>query len=95
MRRAAAGFLYVEKIAPADARNSAQATFNMAVMGIGPMCAGIYNQALDRFFTAGTSHPDFRVFWFTQAAIAAAALIALSLAFTSAATGPKGLINTA
>ena len=43
----AAAFLLVDRIAPRDARHSAQTAFGIAILGIGPILAGLYNGWLD------------------------------------------------
>lgn len=43
----AAAFLLVDRIAPRDARHSAQTAFGIAILGVGPILAGLYNGWLD------------------------------------------------
>jgi len=43
----AAAFLYVDRVAPADARHSAQTAFGIAILGVGPILAGLFNGFLD------------------------------------------------
>jgi nucleoside transporter len=69
----AAAYVYVEKIAPPDARHSAQTVFNLITLGVGPILTGFYNARFDRF-----AH-DYRPFWLTQAAIAAGCLLGMAL----------------
>jgi MFS family permease len=69
----AAAYVFVEKIAPADARHSAQTLFNLIVFGVGPILAGFYNGLFDRFTLHGAQ--DYRPFWWTQSAIAAICLL--------------------
>ena len=45
----AGAFLFVEKIAPANIRHSAQTVFGIIILGIGPVLAGFYNQWLDSY----------------------------------------------
>jgi nucleoside transporter len=68
----AAAFIYVEKVAPADVRHSAQTVFGLIILGVGPVLAGIYNQY---------APTDYRTFWFLEAAIAVASAVVLMLAF--------------
>jgi MFS family permease len=68
----AAAFIYVEKVAPADARHSAQTVFGLILLGIGPVLAGFYN---------GWAPTDTRSFWLLQAGIAGAAAMVLLVAF--------------
>lgn len=45
----AGAFMFVEKIAPANIRHSAQTVFGIIILGVGPVLAGVYNQWLDSF----------------------------------------------
>jgi nucleoside transporter len=44
----ACAFLYIDREAPADARHSAQTAFGIAILGLGPILAGVYNGFLDK-----------------------------------------------
>jgi predicted MFS family arabinose efflux permease len=68
----AAAFIYVEKVAPADVRHSAQTVFALILLGIGPVFAGFYN---------GWAPTDYRSFWWLQAGIALFSAIVLLIAF--------------
>jgi nucleoside transporter len=68
----AAAFIYVEKVAPADVRHSAQTVFGLILLGIGPVLAGFYN---------GWAPADSRSFWWLEAGIAMAAALVLLVAF--------------
>lgn len=43
----AACFLFVDQVAPKDARHSAQTAFGITILGLGPILAGFYNGWLD------------------------------------------------
>jgi MFS family permease len=73
----AAAYIYVEKVAPADIRHSAQTVFGFIILGIGPILAGVYNQYAPQ---------DARTFWLLEAGIALAAMLVLLAAFRD--TGP-------
>lgn len=45
----AGAYMFVEKIAAANIRHSAQTVFGIIILGIGPVLAGVYNQWLDSF----------------------------------------------
>ncbi len=81
----AGAYIYVERVAGADIRHSAQTVFGIIILGIGPVLAGAYNQWLDVELTtkggAGVNAFDYRTFWFIQAGIALASMIVLGLAF--------------
>jgi nucleoside transporter len=49
----AAAFLYVDRVAPADARHSAQTAFGIAILGVGPILGGVFNGVLDSVSMAG------------------------------------------
>lgn len=44
----AAAFLYIDRIAPKDARHSAQTAFGIVILGIGPILSGFFNGWLDK-----------------------------------------------
>ncbi len=56
----AGAFMFVEKIAPANIRHSAQTVFGIIILGLGPVLAGLYNQWLDSFSLKAAVHalPD-------------------------------------
>jgi len=68
-----AAYVFVEKIAPVDARHSAQTLFNLIALGIGPILAGAYNGFFDQFTIGGAQ--DFRAFWWTEAGVAVVCLL--------------------
>ena len=73
----AAAYIYVEKVAPADIRHSAQTVFGFLILGVGPILAGVYNQYAPQ---------DPKTFWLLEAGIALAAMLVLLAAFRD--TGP-------
>jgi nucleoside transporter len=85
----AAAYVYVERVAPADARHSAQTVFGMVVLGIGPVLAGFYNEYWDRFsrVVEGARVQAYSQFWWTQAAIAAVSLLLLLAMFPRESQG--------
>ena len=74
--------LYIEQMFPSEVRHTAQTVFGIVLFGLGPALAGPYSELFDRFTkqTAAGVIPDFRVIWWTQAAIAAVSAVAI-LAF--------------
>ena len=76
----AGSFLYVEKVAPADVRHSAQTVFGIIILGIGPVLAGLYNGYFDRFVDA-LGHQQYGQFWWTESAIALACMLILFVGF--------------
>jgi nucleoside transporter len=64
----AAAFIYVETVAPADVRHSAQTVFGLIILGVGPVLASIYSSMVPT---------DYRTFWWLEAGIALAVALAL------------------
>jgi MFS family permease len=83
----AAAYLYVEHVAPADIRHSAQTVFGIIILGLGPVLAGFYNRYFDRFTEPGIVNgaaaqvQSYKQFWWAQAGIAAAAMLLLGVFF--------------
>lgn len=113
----AGAYLFIDRIAAADIRHSAQTAFGIVILGLGPVLAGFYNQGLDHSLTRtvitttaapvapapeSASEPgalsemgwsgtllsgsmmtsfDYRIFWLTQAGLAALAAAVLLIAF--------------
>ncbi|MEM7624714.1 MAG: MFS transporter [Planctomycetota bacterium] len=92
----AGSFLFLEKIAPADIRHSAQAVFGLIILGVGPVLSGFYNQYFDRFKVPALDEAGLTVFdeagkqvmqqqyhqfWWAQSAVAAGVLLLLLVAF--------------
>ncbi|MCY2951366.1 MAG: MFS transporter [Planctomycetota bacterium] len=84
----AAAYVYVERVAPPDARHSVQTVFGIVVLGLGPVLSGFYNQYWDRFshLADGVKVQDYSQFWWTQAAIAALTLLLLAALFPKTQT---------
>src|SRR5204863_294192 len=72
-------YVFVEKIASVDARNSAETVFNLIALGVGPILAGFYNAQFDRFSAGGVQ--QYHQFWWAQAAIAMACLVGVLAGF--------------
>lgn len=68
----ATAFIYVETIAPADVKHSAQTVFGLIILGVGPVLASIYSSYVPA---------DYRTFWWLQATIALAVALVLFVAF--------------
>jgi nucleoside transporter len=79
----AGAFIYVDKVATPDIRNSAQTVFGIIILGLGPVLAGLYNQWLDKLAISTPQGPvfDYRTFWFIQAAVAAGSTLVLIALF--------------
>ena len=92
----AGAFLYVERVAAADIRHSAQTVFNL-VLTMGGVVASFYNGFFDRFTKLGKDLKpvqDYTQFWWACAAVSVVATFVLLMAFprkeaaASAATLP-------
>lgn len=82
----AGSFLYIEKVAPANIRHSAQTVFGIIILGAGPVLAGFYNESFDRFKDAAGGQ-RYDVFWWTQSGIALLAGVLLLAAFWPGKSG--------
>jgi nucleoside transporter len=88
----AASFIYVERIASADIRHSAQTVYGIVILGAGPILAGFYNEWLDVIGTVEvtdaetgivTTSFDYEPLWWVQATIGLAVAFFLAFAFRS------------
>ena len=66
----AAAYMYVDKIADDDIRNSAQTVFGIIILGLGPMLAAPLLTILSSLFGQAGVVTDFAGMWLTLAAIA-------------------------
>jgi predicted MFS family arabinose efflux permease len=71
--------LYIERASPQGVRHSAQTVFGIVLFGLGPALAGPYSEVFDHFTRNG--RPDFRMIWYTQAAVALASAVVIVLLF--------------
>tara|TARA_R110002072_G_scaffold13481_1_gene56782 strand:- start:257973 stop:259274 length:1302 start_codon:yes stop_codon:yes gene_type:complete len=77
----AAGFIYVDRMAPADVKHSAQTLFGLMVFGIGPLTAGQLNGSLAGWCTPDGGVLDYAKFWYIAAGIGTVGLAVLLAAF--------------
>ncbi len=82
----AASFIYIDRIAPADIRHSAQTVFGIVLFGLGPVAGGWLNGKLARTFT-GPEGMNYAGFWYTTAGIALVAVVAVAVAFRDQTKG--------
>jgi nucleoside transporter len=66
----ASAFMYVDRVADIDIRNSAQTVFGIIILGIGPVFAGPLLAVLGSVFGTAGVVTDFAGMWFTLALIA-------------------------
>jgi nucleoside transporter len=81
----AAAYLYIDRVAPRDARHSAQTVFTIVIFGLGPVLAGLYNEFLEgefaRALPSGERSVDWPALWSVQASIALVCAAVLALLF--------------
>lgn len=77
----AAGFIYVDRLAPPDTRYSAQTVFMLVILGVGPLVAGPLNGWLSRCCTPVGGRLDYSLFWYIAAGVALAATALVAVAF--------------
>jgi len=77
----AATFIYVDRIAPPDVRNSAQTAIMLVILGIGPLIAGPLNGVLSAWCSSADGQLDYSMFWYTAAAIGLAATVLVGTLF--------------
>ncbi|MCA9243002.1 MAG: MFS transporter [Phycisphaerales bacterium] len=65
----AAGFIYVDRLAPPDARHSAQTVFGIIILGGGPVLGGWLSGQLGEQFTPTGGTLDFQKLWYVLSAI--------------------------
>lgn len=83
-----AAYQYIDAVAPRDVRHSTQTVFGMVVLGVGPIMAGAYNSAFDRFVQRTITpagqvlvSQSYREFWFTQGMVALMATLLIMIFF--------------
>jgi nucleoside transporter len=84
----ATAFLYVERVAPADIRHSAQTVFGIVILGLGPVAAGLFNQYFDRFVLPSGAQ-QYHQFWIAQAAVGLSASLLIAFAFPKEVEPPR------
>jgi MFS family permease len=78
----AAGFIYVDRLAPKDARTSAQTVIMLVLFGLGPITAGKFvNPMLAKACTTANGDLNYSAFWYALGAVALVATIILALFF--------------
>ena len=83
----ASAFMYVDRIADADIRNSAQTVFGIIILGVGPVFAGPFLALLGSVFGENGVVTNFAGMWFTLAAIALITTVLFGLAFRDETQG--------
>ena len=81
----ASAYMYVDKIADDDIRNSAQTVFGIIILGLGPMLAAPLLGVLANIFGDAGVVTDFAGMWLSLAAIALITSVVFFVAFTEEA----------
>jgi len=91
----AAAYIYVDRIASADVRSSAQTVFGIVILGVGPMITSVVLGVLGRVFPDGDGGIVFSSLWFTLSAVALVTTVAFGAFFRDEtqgqATGDEGI----
>ena len=77
----AAAFIYVDRIAPEDLRNSAQTVFGIIILGVGPVMGGWFLDAISGRLPHDTWPIDYRGLWLVLSLIGLATAVFVALAF--------------
>ena len=78
----AAGFIYVDRLAPKEARTSAQTVIMLVLFGLGPITAGKFvNPMLAKACTLPNGDLNYSPFWYAVGGVALVATIILALFF--------------
>ncbi len=83
----AGAFIYIDRIAPRDARHSAQTAFTLVMLGVGPILGGYLSSVLqDQFKHGGVV--NYTGMWYTAAAIAGVCTVILFALFRDESQEP-------
>jgi len=77
----ASAYMYVDRIADVDIRNSAQTVFGIIILGVGPVFAGPFLALLANVFGEAGVVTNFAGMWFTLAVIALLTTLFFCVAF--------------
>ncbi len=77
----ASAYMYVDRVADVDIRNSAQTVFGIIILGVGPVLAGPFLGLLGSVFGEAGVVTDFAGMWFTLAIIALLTTVFFGLLF--------------
>lgn len=84
----AAAYIYVDRLADADVRHSAQTVFGIVTLGGGPVFGGMLSGALGAYASrSGTM--DYATFWYTLAGIGLISTVILALFFRDETKAPQ------
>lgn len=83
----AAAFIYVDRIAEADVRHSAQTVFGIIILGLGPVLAAPFLDFLDDIFGEGQTITNYAGLWLTLSIIALIATLFFAILFRDETQG--------
>ncbi len=84
----ASAFMYADRIADEDIRNSAQTVFGIIILGVGPIIAGPFLGVLGNVFGEAGIVTNFAGMWFTLATIALLTAALIAFAFEDETDSP-------
>ena len=82
----AAAFIYVDRIAPPDVRNSAQTVFGITILGLGPIISAPVLTYLSRIFRLDDGTLDYSGLWYSLAVIALVTTVLFGVFFRDETT---------
>src|SRR5262245_46194957 len=77
----AAELMFVDRLAVADLKHSAQTLFGIIILGGGPVLAGYLLGVLERMFTRPGGQLDYSELWYTLSAIGLLAALTIAVMF--------------
>jgi nucleoside transporter len=86
----AAAFIYVDRIAPEDARHSTQTVFGILILGGGPVLGGMLSGWLAEHYAVAGAGVNFGSLWRVVAFIGLAAMVAFLVLFRDATRRAQG-----
>jgi MFS family permease len=85
----AAAFIYVDHLAPKDARASVQTFFNIFALGVGLFAGGLFAGIVGEWFTIREGEIDYFGLWLAAAGVALASLVVFAAAFPNRPVSEK------
>ena len=86
----AGGFIYVDRIASADIRNSVQTVFGIIILGVGPVLGSmLQDYVLAPMFSEGAGITNYSGYWYVLSGIALVTTVVFLLLFKDETTGGR------
>lgn len=86
----AAAYIYIDRLAAEDIRNSAQAVFGIMILGVGPVFSGFVMTQLSSWFGDGSNVTNFSGMWFALSGVALVTMLGVFLLFRDQSGGENG-----